>query len=201
MANRRLTIFGTALILTTGCTAESTVSPETQEYVGTWNVISEVYTSVATSTLSQNNLLDPDSATVSYMVFYDDNDLLFLTHYADTLPTAGGTPLGVDSDAFVFSWCVIIAPHTGHKSIGHDHSTECGAASATQMIIDEFGTDEVILDFVRNGDNMVLRGAAQANLTYDFGSGTAEPATVEIVMERIILVVERPDVVRCVSAG
>ena len=199
MANRRLTIFATALILTTGCSAESTVSPEVQDFVGSWLVLTEVWTSEGTGA-SQDNLLLPQVASASYIVFYDDQDVLFATHFVDTVATVGGAPLGVESDFSVEDWCVSVEDDD-HTEIGHAHSTECLAAGAADMIIDEGGSDEIILQFVRNGDNLTFTGAAQANLEYEFDVLVGdEPATVVITLESIILDIERPDVVRCVTA-
>ncbi len=199
MANRRLTIFATALILVTGCTADSTVSPEIQDFVGTWNVLTEVYTSVATGA-SQDNLLLPQVASVSYIVFYDDQDVLFATHYVDTVATVGGAALGVESDFSVEDWCVSVEDDD-HTDIGHAHSTECLAAGAADMIIAEGGSDEIILQFIRGGDDMTLTGAAQTNLEYEFDPLVGdEPATLVVTLARIILYIERPEFVRCVSA-
>jgi len=207
MANRRLTIFATALILVTGCSAESTVSPEIQDFVGSWSVLTEVWTSVADPTTSQDNLLLPQEASESYMVFYDDHDVLLVTHYVDTTATVGGAPLGVESFFDVLEWCVDVAPHKKHDDIGHNHERECEAAGPTDLIIDEFAQPtstnlgEIVLQFTRSGENMTLTGLAQANLEYEFDPLVGdEPATLVITLESVILDIERPDVVRCVTA-
>jgi hypothetical protein len=124
---------------------------------------------------------------------------LFVTHYVDTVTTGGGPLLPVESDFSVEDWCVDV-PDEHHRDIGHAHLLDCQAAGPADMILDEDGPDEVILQFTRSGDDMTITGLAQANLEYDFGSGTAEPATLFVTLESVILDIERPDVVRCVSA-
>ncbi len=186
MRNRRLTISALALtLMAAGCSADSTVNPEILDLVGTWNVLSEVYTSVATGA-TQDNLVAPEPASVSYVVFYDDNDVVFLTHYVDTSVESlfEIIPAQLETGA----WCVALAEDE-HED--HDHSLDCAAADADDLIFDEGGPNELFATFSRNGDNMTISSDA-ANIMYDFGLG-AVPATLVLTMERIILEIERPD--------
>ena len=191
MTNRRLTIFALTLVLMTGCSAASTVNPEILDLVGTWNVLSEVYTRTSDQ-VTQDNLVAPLEASVSYIVFYDDNDVLFVTHYVDTLDATTQEPLGVESFFDAEFWCVQL---TDDDHDDHNHAElDCqGATAANEMVIDEGGSDELFLTFSRNGDNMTI-SSNDPSVTYEFDPLVGdEAATFVITMERIILVIERPD--------
>ena len=201
MTNRRLTIFALTLALMTGCSADTTVNPEILEFVGTWNVLSEVYTRTSDGAM-QDNLDAPLEASVSYIVFYDDTDVLFVTHYVDTLDATTMEPLGVASFFNAEEWCVQLADDD-HDDHFHARDDCLSAAGPADLIIDEGGSDELFLTFARNGDNMtissnltsappVVPGDPRIPIAYDFGAGD-EDATLLITLERIILEIERPD--------
>jgi len=200
MTNRRLTIFASTLVLMTGCSADTTVNPEILDLVGTWNVLSEVYTRTSDGFI-QDNLDDPLEASESYIVFYDDNDVLFVTNYVDTLDATTGDDLGVESFFDAFAWCVQLADDD-HRDHFHARDDCLSADDPADLIIDEGGSDELFLTFSRNGDNMtissnltsappVVAGDPRIPIMYDFGAGD-EAAMLVITMERIILDIERP---------
>jgi len=189
MTNRRLTIFALTLALMTGCSAETTVNPEILDLVGTWNVLSEVYTRTSDGA-TQDNLVAPLEASVSYIVFYDDNEVLFVTHYVDTLDATTGGPLGVESFFDAEAWCVQLADDA-HDDHSHAEADCQGATAANEIIYDEGGPNEVFLTFSRNGDNMTLT-SNDLSVTYEFDPLLGdEAATFVITMERIILEIER----------
>ncbi len=198
MRNRRLTIFPLAIILMSGCGDESSTAPEMLELIGTWQIASWTITQVA----APMTVVDPfvtapeggtDPITDATLFLYDDGTLLSIFNFPDT--AAANQSVLPDStflDASEYpinTWCVFAA--------GEIYDSFClkadgEVAGATEFVIDHGDTDEQILTFVRNGDNMTLSGSD--GVLYDFGGADPEPATVMMTLNRVIIEYDRPNI-------
>ncbi len=199
MRNRRLTIFPLAIILMSGCGDESSTAPEMLELTGTWQIASWTITQVAAPMTVVNPFVTPpeggtDPITDATLFLYDDGTLLSILNFPDTAATNQSvlpdSTFRDASDYPVNTWCVFAA---GEVFDSFCLKKDGEVAAAGELVIDNGDTDEQILTFVRNGDNMTLSGSD--GVEYDFGFAAGEePATVMMTLNRVIIDYDRPNI-------
>lgn len=181
MRNQRLTISALALILVTGCGDAVSISQEMLDLRGTWLVATWSVMQDAAPNAVVDLLADLPAGggvTDAGLYFYDGGTLLSIVNFPDT---AHATLPSTTLDASVYTlstWCLASAANVDF----------CAIAEDGDLVIDEGDADEQIWTFTRNGDDMVITGAAE----YDFGTGD-EPATFVMTLDNIILDNPRPD--------
>ena len=199
MRNRRLTIFPLAIILMSGCGDEASTAPEMLELIGTWQIASWTITQVAAPNLVVNPFVTApeggtDPITDGTLFLYDDGTLLSIFNFPDTLTSnsalPGGDQIFLDASEYpINTWCVFA---TGEIFDSFCLKKDGEVAAAGELVIDHGDTDEQILTFVRNGDNMTLTGGP--GVLYDFGGADPEPATVMMTLNRVIIEYDRPNI-------
>ena len=199
MRNRRLTIFPLAIILMSGCGDEASTAPEMLELIGTWQIASWTITQVAAPNLVVNPFVTApeggtDPITDGTLFLYDDGTLLSIFNFPDTLTSnsalPGGDQIFLDASEYpINTWCVFA---TGEIFDSFCLKKDGEVAAAGELVIDHGDTDEQILTFVRNGDNMTLTGGP--GVLYDFGGADPEPATVMMTLNRVIIDYDRPNI-------
>jgi hypothetical protein len=197
MRNRRLTIFPLAMILMSGCD-ESSTAPEMLELIGTWQVASWTITQVAAPMTVVNPFVTAPVGGAAPIIdaalyLYDDGTLLSIFNFPDTLTSnsalPGGGQIFLDASEYpINSWCVFAAGEV-YDSFCLKRDGE--VPGATEFVIDAGDNSQQILTFVRNGDDMTLSGSD--GVVYDFGGG-AEPATVMMTLDRVIIDYDRPNI-------
>ena len=194
MRNRRLTIFPLAMILMTACGDSTAINPEMLSLRGTWSVQTWTVTQVASPNTVVNMLagtagdpVEQDGVVDAWRFLYDDGTMLSVFNYPDTLATnQPAAPLpAIWKDASLYpleTYCV---------SAAADVEFCKEATSDGIMIINIADAVAGVWSFVHSGDDLTLKGDTMTDgsaiMTFDFGSGTAEAATWEQTLDRVVV--------------
>jgi hypothetical protein len=210
MRNRRLIISALALLVITGCSGEDRgLNPEILGMIGSWDATTLGFTQVAApNTVVDAFSAGAGAAQVrdQKLYFYDDGKILIITTFIDALAIDPDYEVIDPFEVFMMGENVSTLSYrmrTANDGVALDFEiyaaliadieAACGNTAGTgsgggptapcNVIVFEIGhaSDQEVLTFTRNGDNMTINGV----VTYDFGAGD-EPATMNLVIERFI---------------
>ena len=202
MRNRRLTISALAVVLLTGCGADSGLDPELLELVGSWEVASWTFTQVAAPNAVEDAFGTAGGVRDAQFYFYDHGEILTTIFFTDPLvdPAYGTIAFEVIAAGDTIDFDTSMGGLGGNEvDVITDVNAFCGTdgevivdpdplidgdviAPCTLLLVGRSTSGQVAWGFDLSGDDLTIDGPA----LYIF-AGAVEDATFELVMDRFIL--------------